>query len=201
MRKEKLEELKKYINELRSISKERIYGDSKFLDIERYSFLLNNGNRIFREKVLKNGNNGDACIILPVTSDNNVVLVVQPRVFTELTVGIEFPAGYIEVGESPIDAVRRELKEEVGYISSDILQVGEFYQDQGCMGAVNRMFLARNCIGGYKQNLDCDEFIRYFECDYSEVLELVNAGYIKDAGSMLTLERAKKYIKGGEFNR
>jgi ADP-ribose pyrophosphatase len=39
---------------------------------------------------------------------------------------LEFPSGHIEKGESPEEAAKRELKEEVGYIADQLLQIGEF---------------------------------------------------------------------------
>lgn len=47
-----------------------------------------------------------------------------------------------------------------------------------------------------EQHLDESEFIRYFECTFDEALELVDVGYIKGANSILTLEKAKTYMKG-----
>ena len=46
MRKEKLLELKRYINELKTIKMERIDTESKFLKTEVYDCSLNNGNTI-----------------------------------------------------------------------------------------------------------------------------------------------------------
>ena len=40
-----------------------------------------------------------------------MLLVIQPRVFTENGVGVELPAGYVELGESIEEASKRELLE------------------------------------------------------------------------------------------
>ena len=50
------------------------------------------------------------------------------------------------------------------------------------------------------QNLDKDEYIKYFECTYDEALELVDMEYINDAGSILLLEKSKVYMKGAKRN-
>lgn len=100
IRKEKLEELNSYIEkfktskvlEEREIEKE----EKSFLTIIKRKCLLNNGEVIDREQILKGKKYGSASIVLPVTKEGNILLVVQPRVFTDKTVCVEFPAGYIE---------------------------------------------------------------------------------------------------------
>lgn len=196
MRKDKLEELKKYVEELKTIqvlkSREITKG---FLSIKKSEYLLNNGKVIEREELLKNGQSGSASIILPITKENNILLVVQPRVLSNNTIGIELPAGYIEKGEEPEKSALRELQEETGYIPGYLKKIASYYQDQGCSRALNHSFIAFDCTKTTNQKLDKDEYIRYFECTYNETLELMNMGYINDANSMLTLEKSKVYIK------
>lgn len=95
MRKEKIKELKKYIDELRVVDKVK-EEETSFIASIPYTFKLNNGLFIKREQLLKNNSDGSAVIIMPVTLDNEILTVIEPRVFTELTVAVSFPAGYIE---------------------------------------------------------------------------------------------------------
>lgn len=212
MRKEKLDELKSYIEELRTFECtkietrgmvkilnsmiENLTKEKQFLKIERYACKLNNGHTIQREKLLKGGKNGSAAIILPVTKDEQVVLSVEPRTFTKETVDAGLPAGYIEENERAIDAARRELLEETGYITQEenIIHLGSFYQDQGCSGALNEYFIAFNCEKQSSQSLDRDEFIKYYTCTFDEMVELLNNGYIKGLNSAYVIEKAKQYI-------
>lgn len=198
MRKEKLEELKEYVNELKTIEiiKRNIENDKKFLQSEAYSFKLNNGLIIPREKLLKGNNDGSAAIIMPITVNNEILTVIEPRVFTDLTVGVGFPAGYIELGEEPYLGALRELREETGYVTDDIIEIDSFYQDEGISSALNRIYLANNCIKKYDQQLDKDEIIRYMLFTYEELLELEKMGYIKGCNTKLALVKSKKYVKG-----
>lgn len=195
MRKEKLEELKKYIEELKTIQISENRNAKGFLNVERYNFTLNNGQTIKRDKILKNKEDGSAAIVLPVTTEGEIILSVEPRVFTKRTVGVDLPAGYIELGEQPEIAARRELLEETGYSANEMIKLGSFYQDQGCSAAFNHYFLAKDCKKVSKQKLDEGEFVKYFICTYEEALELVEMNYIEGLNSAYALEKAKEYIK------
>ena len=195
MRKEKLEELNEYVELLKTKRKKLMEMTGDFIKVNKYLVELNNGEVITREKILKGNNDGNASIVLPVTVDGNVILVVQPRVFTRSGVGIELPAGYVDVGEEYEDAARRELFEETGYVPENIRLLGQFYQDQGCSSAYNKSFLAEGCRKIGSQSLDSSEFIKYFECSIDELYELVELGMINDLQSQYTIEKAKQYIR------
>lgn len=197
IRKEKLEELKNIIEELKTIEviKRDVKQENKFIQSDAYYFKLNNGRTIPREKLVKGKKDGSASIIMPIVGDE-ILTVIEPRVFTELTVGVGFPAGYIENGEEACAGALRELKEETGYTSSSIIEIDSFYQDEGCSAALNRIFLAYDCRKTSNQKLDSDEIIKYMLFKYEELFELEHLGYIKGGNSKLALEKSKVYMKG-----
>ena len=195
MREEKIEELENIIDSLKTIKKEKLTKEPRFIKSEVYKCSLNNDKTITREKILKNNKDGSAAIILPVTSDNNVVLTVEPRVFSKRTVGIGIPAGYIEDGEDSYTSALRELEEETGLVPDKLTKMGGFYQDMGCSSAYNETFLATGCKWLKNQNLDESEYIKYFECTYEEALELIDMNYIEGCNAVISLNKAKKYIK------
>lgn len=178
-----IKELKKYFNQFKTINIEKIEDEKDFLTIEKYNCTLSNGKIIRREKLLKNGHDGSASIIFPVTEDGMVILAIEPRVFTDKTVDMGLPAGYIENGENPDFAAKRELLEETGYTTDEIYEIGSFYQDQGCSSALNHYYIAYNCKKVTNQNLDEGEFIKFVLVDIDELTNLLKNGYIKGLNS------------------
>lgn len=196
MRNKKLAELQEIINGFTTVKKEKIDTDARFLKAEVYDCTLNSGKVIRREKLVKNGGDGSAAIILPVTKEGNVILTVEPRVFSRRTVGIGIPAGYIEEGEDAYVAALRELEEETGLVPNELIRLGGFYQDMGCSSAYNESFLATGCEKLKDQHLDEGEYIKYFDCTYEEALELIDMHYIEGSNAIITLNKAKRYLKG-----
>ena len=196
MRKEKIDEIKKSFAELKTLYMEKLKSiENTFLTVQTYKCVLNNGHTIKREKILKGKKDGSAAIIFPITEDNEVLLAIEPRVFTNKTVDIGFPSGYIEENEIPEISAIRELEEETGYTSDDLIYLGSFYQDQGCSGAYNYYYLAKNCRKVKEQKLDKDEFIKYVLVTFEELEELLEKGFITGLNSAYAIEKGKSYIK------
>lgn len=201
MRKSKLEELKRYVDEFRTIRIDRVdvpY-EKRFLQSIPYMFTLNNGMVIPREQLMKRNNDGSAVIIMPIDrKTKEVVVTVEPRVFTRIGVSVGFPSGYIERNENSRDAALRELREETGYTTENLELLDSFYQDEGAGSAYNHIFLAKDCLMLYNQELDEDEKVKFMTFTYEELLELEELDYINSSNSKLTLCRSRKYFKKGE---
>jgi len=68
----------------------------------------------------------DYALIVAVTAAREAVLV---RLYKNGagTVVTEFPAGFIDPGEDPVHAVRRELREETGFLAGPVIPIGTLY--------------------------------------------------------------------------
>jgi 8-oxo-dGDP phosphatase len=85
----------------------------------------------------------DAIAIVALDDAGRVALVRQYRhpLGTEL---LELPAGTLDVaGESPEDAAHRELAEEVGLATDDLIALGGLWNSAGWSDERTELFLAR----------------------------------------------------------
>ena len=195
MRAKKLKEINKYIEKFKTINKSEPFESEGFITIKNYEIKLNNGQTIHREQIYKNGRVGNTVAVLPLTKENNVILAIEPRVFTEKTVGVEAPAGYIEDGEKPIQAAERELLEETGLKAKELIQLRNYYCDMGSFSGITSAFIAKDCEKISEQNLDSDEFIEIVECTIAEAKELIDMEYIRDINTIYLIENLERIIK------
>ena len=190
--------MKNYIDRIKEDYEKMRVVESNVLDTYEKGYIgkktieytLADGSKVIADQIRKNKRNGDAAVIVPVTEDNNFVMVVQARPNTGVGVCVEFPAGMVDPGEDNIVAAARELKEETGYECESIYELEAHYQDQGCSAAIIRTYVATGCKKVAEQSLDSDEHLDFIELSYDTVLDMVmssdvNKVGINDAGSKL----------------
>lgn len=188
---EKFEELESIFEKYGITSIKEVQSDKKFLQVKTYQVDLNIGETIYRDKLVKNNNDGSACIIVPMFDNNDVLMVVQPRVFSSRGVLLDFPSGYVENGEDPLNAALRELEEESGYKANKITKLATYYQDEGISDAIINIFLATDLekVGDLK--LDKDEFLENYRTSFDSLDELIEKGYIRSGGAQLAICKIK----------
>lgn len=128
---------------------------------------------------------GEAVAILPVKDDGSVVLVNQFRVSVNNWV-LEVPAGRVEAGEDLADAVRRELREEVGYDAEEVVKLASVYTAPGYSDEVLHVFLARKLkfVGAAPEP---GELIKTVELSADEALETLLKSGFTDAKTLLAI--------------
>ncbi len=139
-----------------------------------------NGNISKREVV---HHNGGAAILVVV--DNKVLLEKQFRYPFDKVV-YEIPAGKLELNEDPLEAAKRELEEETGYIANDIVSLGDVYPTVGYSNEVIKLYLTTDIKEG-KLNLDEDEVIDIAFYDLDKVNEMIMNNEIQDSKTICAL--------------
>lgn len=195
---EVLIKIKNDIDELKVVSfeEEDIVSEGNFIGLKKGTYQLNNGEVIERESALKKKGVGDAVCVFAVTRDKKILIVVQPRVPlpTKSKVNIELPAGYLEKGEEAVVAARRELEEETGYTSDDLILVDSYYTSLGFSGERIDLVMAFDCVKIGEQHLDVDEFVRYEVVTLEEFEYLLNQNFIMDANARIGYYRYLEYL-------
>lgn len=83
-----------------------------------------------------------ASLAVPVLDDGRLVMLRQYR-FAVATRLLEFPAGTLDPGETPLSTMRRELQEEAGYSAERWDPLGTLLPCPGYSDEVIHLFLAR----------------------------------------------------------
>lgn len=115
--------------------------DSKEYEIGRVT--------VIQEKFLIDGQicpytyvvNKDSVCIIPVY-ENQVVVISQYRYTVDEWL-YEFPAGAVEDGESGKEAAKRELLEETGFLTDELVYMGNYYMNEGISSAKCDLYFAR----------------------------------------------------------
>jgi 8-oxo-dGTP pyrophosphatase MutT (NUDIX family) len=95
---------------------------------------------------------------IALTEDDEIILVRQYR-HAAGEVILELPGGCIEKGESPEEAIRRELQEETGYQFTDIEFLSSLYANPATANNKTHCYIARGGQIVGKQQLDKGEEI------------------------------------------
>lgn len=198
MNKEKLQEIENKMNKLKVIGykETKLKSESRFIDIIKGIYNLNNGKIIDREKTVKKIGSSNATVVFAMTKENNIILVIQPRTSlpTKDKMSIELPAGYIDKEEDGLKAAKRELEEETGYTSNNLILLDSYYPSLGASSERIDLVIALDCIHTKDQHLDTDEFVEYIEVTKEEFKYLLNNNYIKDANSRIGYYKALEYL-------
>lgn len=137
-----------------------------FRKIVEKVFVMNNGLKMHASIVNEDGD--QAICVIPLTPANEVVIARQFRCGPELVLD-EIPGGAVDKGESPEQAARRELREEVGYDSDNFEYLGKAYVN-AWENTVHHYYLARDC---YKIESNNPEEFEEIEVDLQSISQLI----------------------------
>ena len=127
----------------------------------------------------------DCVAIVAVDDEDNVLLVRQFRKPVEKEL-LEIPAGGINPGERPEAAVRREMREETGYLPRKLTRLGGFYSAPGYCSEYLYLYLATDLISSQLYAEDTEE-ISLVRVPTNQILSIITLGGICDAKSIAGL--------------
>lgn len=136
----------------------------------------------------------DCVAIIAVDAEDNVLLVKQFRRPVEKEL-LEIPAGGIDSGESPETAVRRELREETGYLPRKVIKLGGFYSAPGYCSEYLHLYLAADLTPSQLHAEDTEE-ISLVRVPISQIPDLIASGGICDSKSIAGLLAYLEYRQG-----
>lgn len=170
------------------VSRKEIF-EGHILKVVVDTVTLPNGKEATREIAL---HNGAACVI-PVDENGMVTMVSQFRYpFDEVM--MEVPAGKFDsIDEVPLEAAKRELKEEVGITAENFQYLGEIRPSVAIFTEVIHMYLATGLTHG-EVNPDDDEFLEISTHHIDDLVKMVMDGDITDGKTIACVLKAKNIL-------
>ena len=168
------------------LRQEPIY-KGRVINITKDEVVCPNGQTSLREIV---HHRGGVAILFKV--DDKFIFEKQYRYAMNEEI-IEMPAGKLEEGEIPLEAAKRELLEETGYRSLEMIHLGDSYPTPGYSTEVIHLYYCPKAVKE-ERHLDNDECIDLIYLTLEEIEEMIAQGKIKDSKSVASIFLYKKKV-------
>ena len=171
------------------IDKSEIIYRGRVFDLQVDEITYDSGNKGIREIAIHAG----GAVVLPLKDDGKIVMVKQFRYpFNEFL--LELPAGKLDKGEDPFNCAYRELEEETGYKSENIIKLGAIRTTPGFCSEILHLYLARDLIAGEHNREEGEAGMEVFEFSLEEIETKIKNGEITDAKTICAFHLAKSYF-------
>lgn len=124
-------------------------------------------------------------VVGAVTEDNQIIMVRQfrpgPRRFL-----MDLPGGMVDMGDSPAETARKELREETGFEADTMEYVTSSYP-MAYSTAKKHIFIARGCRKAGSPDDEANMIAEPVLISFTKFAELVAKGDVLDLDAMLIL--------------
>jgi 8-oxo-dGTP pyrophosphatase MutT (NUDIX family) len=158
-----------------TLSKEVILSRKPYLEVENLHIQLPGGQVIDDWTYI---NTPNYALIAAITKDDKLICFRQTK-YAVGGVTLAPPGGYIEDGEAPLAAAKRELREEAGYAAESWENLGTFVVDGSRGNGYAYFFLARGAYEVEKSTSDELEEQELVLLDHTQVEVAVMRGAFK----------------------
>lgn len=150
-----------------------------FLQVDKVDLFVANGQPKVHEVLRHPG----AVAVAALDDEGRILLVRQYRTSLE-RVTVEIPAGKLERGEDPLEAVKRELSEETGYTAREVRYLMPIAIAAGYCDEIIHLYLATGLQPGMAHP-DDDEFVAAEWVPLDVLVDSVLDGRIEDSKTVI----------------
>lgn len=155
----------------------------RVVTLRRDKALLPNGHEASREVIEHPGG-----VTIAALTENDELLFVRQFRYPMQKVLLEIPAGKLEYGEDPLEAAKRELKEETGVTAQKVISLDAEYPSPGYCNEILHLYLATGLTYG-EACPDEDEFLNVERIGLEDAVNRILSGEIKDGKTQAIVMR------------
>lgn len=177
------------------ILSEKVMYDNPWMKVTQYDVINPSGGKGIYGKVhFKHWGTG----ILALDQQNNTYLVGQYR-FTLNQYSWEIPEGGCLIGNDPLEAAKRELKEETGLIANQWIHILDFNLTNSIGDEFAKIYLARDLALGNASPEDTEQ-LAMKKVPFEEAYQMVEKGEITDSISVAAILKVKLMLLDGRIS-
>ena len=165
-------------------SSKRVY-EGKIFSVYVEEVTIGDSKKIRTREIIKHH---PAVVVLPFHQGQIYLIRQYRRAIDQIL--IEAPAGKIDTGELPLDAAKRELKEETGFSAKTWVFLGKHYLSPGFCNEAMHFYWAQDLEAG-ETDFDEDESCELFSIPATAFESFAKTAPIIDAKTRLVYELSK----------
>lgn len=158
--------------------------DGKVFSVSHDTLTWSVGDLFYRDVVHHGGSVAMCVVDEPVVTDEAHIYLVRQYRHAIDDWSLEIPAGTVNRGEEPYTAAVRECEEELGLHAKIATELHEIFPSPGFLSERIRIFKLSMLVKT-EQHLDVDEQLDVLHPTIGEVKEMILAGAIKDAKTII----------------